>query len=342
MEVAIEMDVNQNVLIVGSGRIGSAVNILLGQHYTVAVHDPIALPSGTQTLDEAIQLSNPGAIVCCTPAAMNFKTAQACAQHNIAYFDLTEDIFVRDGIEQMLLTNKVTVPFIPQCGLAPGMVNILACDLIKKTTDVHSVKIRVGAIPQVPNNKLGYDVTWSADGLINEYIHQCEVLDNHVISKRESCEELECEIIDGMQFVAGLTSGGIGSMLKYLQTIGIKEANYKTLRWPGHWELIQFLKSDLQLAVHKDEFIKIFDQSLTNNQPDMIVIKIVVQGKERLEYEKIIFPANSFTAIRSSTASGISAVVDSYLKGLIPLSGMVTHDQISMDMLSQSNFVNVY
>ena len=90
------------------------------------------------------------------------------------YLDLTEDVATTRKVEQ-LATNAKSA-FIPQCGLAPGFISIVAQDLTKHFDTLDSVRMRVGALPQYPSNALNYNLTWSTDGLINEYIEPCEAI----------------------------------------------------------------------------------------------------------------------------------------------------------------------
>ncbi len=99
-----------------------------------------------------------------------------------------------------------------QCGLAPGFISIAAYDLAKKFDKLRDVQMRVGALPVFPHNALKYNLTWSTDGLINEYCNPCESIRDGVLSEVPALEELEQFTLDGVEYEAFNTSGGLGTL----------------------------------------------------------------------------------------------------------------------------------
>ena len=93
-----------------------------------------------------------------------------------SYFDLTEDVATSDAVAAIAESAAEGQIFMPQCGLAPGFISIVAYDLINWFERVETVKMRVGALPQFPTGELKYNLTWSTDGLINEYCNPCEAI----------------------------------------------------------------------------------------------------------------------------------------------------------------------
>jgi saccharopine dehydrogenase-like NADP-dependent oxidoreductase len=101
----------------------------------------------------------------------------------------------------------------PQCGLAPGFIGIVAHHLAKQLRRRCSdVKMRVGALPAFPTNKLKYNLTWSVDGLINEYCHPCEAIHDGEFISALPLEGLEHFSLDGTEYEAFNTSGGLGTL----------------------------------------------------------------------------------------------------------------------------------
>jgi len=99
------------------------------------------------------------------PYFCNVNVATVARNEGLHYFDLTEDVAVTEDVRKLAEgSDKV---FAPQCGLAPGFISIAANELIKHFDTLNSVKLRVGALPQNPNNVLKYSLTWSTDGVIN-------------------------------------------------------------------------------------------------------------------------------------------------------------------------------
>ena len=102
-------------------------------------------------------------------------------------------------------------PSFPQCGLAPGFISIVAYDLAKRFDTLHDVRMRVGALPQYPSNALNYNLTWSTDGVINEYCEPCEAIVDGVLREVPALEEREEFSLDGVTYEAFNTSGGLGT-----------------------------------------------------------------------------------------------------------------------------------
>ncbi len=156
--------------------------------------------------------------------------AKAARKGNAHYFDLTEDVAVTQGVRR--IARGASKAFVPQCGLAPGFISIAANELTKHFDELRSIKLRVGALPQHPNNVLKYSLTWSTEGLINEYGNACQsVVDGKIVDAAplEGLEEIE---IDGTLYEAFNTSGGLGSLAES-HGKHCEQINYKTMRYPG-------------------------------------------------------------------------------------------------------------
>src|SRR5712692_6758279 len=100
--------------------------------------------------------------------------AAAAKQAQSHYFDLTEDVGSTRTVKRM--AENAASAFVPQCGLAPGFISIVANDLASRFEQLRDVSMRVGALPIYPSNALKYNLTWSTDGLINEYCNHCEAI----------------------------------------------------------------------------------------------------------------------------------------------------------------------
>ena len=127
------------------------------------------------------------------------EVALACGCH---YFDLTEDVAATGAIKK--LAHGAKTAFMPQCGLAPGFIGIVAHHLASGFQSVRDVKMRVGALPAFPTNALKYNLTWSVDGLINEYCHPCEAVHEGQTIAALPLEGLEHFSLDGTAYEARL------------------------------------------------------------------------------------------------------------------------------------------
>src|SRR5207249_4998570 len=136
--------------------------------------------------------------------------------------------------------------FMPQCGLAPGFVSIAANHLARKFDKLDEVRMRVGALPQFPTNEMKYNLTWSTDGLINEYGNPCEAIYQGRFIQTLPLEGLEHFSLDGVDYEAFNTSGGVGTLCETLRG-KVRTLDYKTIRYRGHRELMAFLMNELRL-----------------------------------------------------------------------------------------------
>lgn len=254
-------------------------------------------------------ISQMDGVVACTPYFLNKKIAEICNNLCKDYFDLTESVEVTEYVKTLKNSR-----FITQCGLAPGMVSVIANHLAKQLTTVDTIQIRVGALPQNANNHMSYFRTWNTHGLINEYIHKCPSLKNGQLVDLEPLGDIEQVILNGLDLEAANTSGGLGSLAISYQGIA-QNVNYKTLRYKGHWQLMRFLKDDLGLKENFDTYVELFNKHIPQTNKDFVFILVNVVGlangtKTVGQYHKIIESNEQATAIQLSTAGGVMAVID--------------------------------
>ena len=208
------------------------------------------------------------AVISSLPYYCNVAVAEAARRAGIHYFDLTEDVEVTRAVRK--IADGAAQAFVPQCGLAPGFISIAANELIGHFDELRTVKLRVGALPQHPNNVLKYSLTWSTEGLINEYGNPCEaIVDGRRIEAAplEGLEEIE---IDGTLYEAFNTSGGLGSLA---ETYGARSQSmdYKTMRYPGHCEQMRLLMNDLKLNHDRGTLKRILENAVPQTLQDVVV-----------------------------------------------------------------------
>ncbi|VAX31847.1 FIG00985795: hypothetical protein, partial [hydrothermal vent metagenome] len=230
-----------SVLVIGLGKVGALVACLLHENgYLVTGLDktghselPFRIVEGNVEDGHAIRqhLQNHQAVVTCLPWHLNLSVAKAAHQAGCHYFDLTEDIATT--VEIRKLAENANGVMAPQCGLAPGFVGIVGADLTKSFQTLRSIELRVGALPQHPRGLLGYAFNWSPEGVVNEYLNDCEVIKEGKRKSVPSMEGLETIVIEGVQLEAFATSGGLGTMCETFAD-RVQHLNYKTIRYPGH------------------------------------------------------------------------------------------------------------
>ena len=356
----------KDVLVLGAGKIGRMVCSLLQSSgdYRVAVMDSsersvretLALAPGAKGLagrfdDQAAidrGLDGAWAVVSCAPFFCNPMIAERAKAKGVHYLDLTEDVAVTKKV--MELARGAKTAFIPQCGLAPGFITIAANSVIAGMTDLHEVRMRVGALPEFPSNALKYNLTWSTDGLINEYIQPCEaVVDGKVVTV-PALEGLEHMTIDGTEFEAFNTSGGLGTFALTLEG-KVKHLSYKTMRYPGHNAILKLLLWDLGFREHRDELKRAFERALPTTKQDIVAIFVSAAGMvdgtftERT-YARIVrhreIGGHHWTAIQIPTACGITAVLDLLHEGKLPQHGFVRNEDVSLEAFLANRFGRHY
>jgi saccharopine dehydrogenase-like NADP-dependent oxidoreductase len=358
------------VLILGAGKIGSLISGLLAESGAYEVHlgdvSDIAAQSVVaahgvklmrahrldavmaKELDAHLKRHPVDAVISSLPYHCNVGVAEAARRAGIHYFDLTEDVEVTRAVRR--IAAGATQAFVPQCGLAPGFISIAANELIQHFDEVRTVKLRVGALPQHPNNVLKYSLTWSTEGLINEYGNPCEAIVSGRRIESSPLEGLEEIEIDGTLYEAFNTSGGLGSLA---ETYGerVQAMDYKTMRYPGHCDQMRLLMNDLKLNQDRATLKRILENAVPQTLQDVVVVYAAVTGKQEGElreenYVNKIYPqmiaGRLWSAIQVTTAAGISSVVDIVLSSPTHYREFVRQEQFSLPSVLDNRFGKRY
>lgn len=357
------------VLVVGGGKIGSLITFLLshsGIYYAyladVQQDNPNIKKLGElenfeyinvdandhDALAAFIKKNNIKVIISSLPYYCNIPIAKIAGELNLNYFDLTEDVATTNTVRE--LSKNAKSSFVPQCGLAPGFISIVANDLMQHFPELDMVKMRVGALPTNISNALQYSLTWSTDGLINEYGNPCSAIENGNMVKLMPLEGLEEIKVDGLTYEAFNTSGGIGSLAETYKN-KVKHLSYKTIRYPGHCAKIKFLMNDLKLNDDRETLKRIFERAIPKTYQDVVLVYVSVTGiKEgqliEANYVKKFYPKKigklNWSAIQLTTASGILAVMDLVVNNPDKYRGFVQQEQFSLEQLTENHFGNYY
>ncbi len=359
-----------HVLIIGAGKIGSLIALLLSKqpdyqvHLSdINIHTPalkhlaesntrIRLTQLDATHPEQIQTflqqHNIHAVVSSLPFFCNIHIAHAAHACKIHYFDLTEDVQTTNRITE--LAADATTAFVPQCGLAPGFINIAAHDLMQRFDSLDAVKLRVGALPLHVSNALQYSLSWSTDGLINEYGNLCHAIERGEEVKLLPLDDIEEIEVDGLIYEAFNTSGGIGSLVSTYAG-KVNSLNYKTIRYPGHCAKMRFLMNDLKLNNDRPTLKRILENALPRIAQDMVLIYVSVTGMQQSVFTEESYIKKFYTetidntvwhAIQHTTASSICCVVDIVLTNPNHYHGLIKQEQFSLSAFLQNRFGNYY
>ncbi|MEM8803543.1 MAG: saccharopine dehydrogenase C-terminal domain-containing protein, partial [Pseudomonadota bacterium] len=243
----------QSIAVLGLGKVGHlAAELLHRSGFAVTGLDRVSPKGGAafafKMLDLsdgaalAAELGHHDAVLSCLPYQLNVGVAKAAHQTGVHYFDLTEDVPTTQAIREMSATSQGLMA--PQCGLAPGFIGIVGADLISQFDTCRSCRMRVGALPQNPTGLMGYAFNWSPEGVVNEYLNDCEVIEGGERKWVSPMEWVEDIYIDGVKLEAFTTSGGLGTMCETYQG-KVDNIDYKSMRYPGHVKQMNFFFHEL-------------------------------------------------------------------------------------------------
>lgn len=348
----------KNVAVIGLGKVGSLVGILLNESFSVTGIDQ-SKPATEVTFKvvngdvkdarflESV-LSDQDAVVSCLPYFLNLPVAKLAHKLGIHYFDLTEDVPTTSAIREMAKTSKGVMA--PQCGLASGFIGIVGADLCKRFTKLRDVELRVGALPRYPNGLLGYSFTWSPAGVINEYLNDAEAIHNGARKMLPSLDGVELINIEGQEFEAFTTSGGLGTMCETLDG-KVDTLNYKTIRYPGHAKLMRFLLYELILKNRRELAEQILTEAKPPVREDVVYVYAVVEGwkGESLSreefynaYHPIIINGKEWRAISWTTAASVAAIVEMVADKRLQQTGFIKQEEIPFDEFCKTKNGSLY
>ncbi len=276
----------------------------------------------------------------------NPGVAQAALTTGCSYFDLTEDVATTRAVKTVAEQAGAGQIFMPQCGLAPGFVSIVAHALTQDFESLDTVHMRVGALPQFPTNAMRYNLTWSTDGLINEYCNMCEVIHDGQRLDALALEGLEHFSLDGIDYEAFNTSGGLGTLCETLDG-KVRELNYKTVRYPGHRDLMDFLVNDLRLTKRRELLLDIMEHAVPITFQDVVLVFCTVSGQRKGQLVQAtdarkIYPreidGEHWSAIQITTASGVCTVLDLHRERRLPQTGFVRQEAVALDDFLANRF----
>ncbi|HSB44926.1 MAG TPA: saccharopine dehydrogenase C-terminal domain-containing protein [Nitrospira sp.] len=353
-------------LVLGAGKIGSLVTCLLAQRGNYEVHvgdvnldapkrlvEDLGLEHVTPSIldvrhPDAISTylsAHPvDAIISSLPYYCNPTVAGLALTHRVHYFDLTEDVEVTNQIR--ILSASATRAFMPQCGLAPGFISIVTNNLMTHFETLDTVKMRVGALPVHPSNALKYSLTWSTDGLINEYGNLCYGIEEGEKVPLQPLEGYETIELDGLLYEAFNTSGGLGTLADSYAG-KVQTMNYKTLRYPGHCEKIHLLMKDLKLNEDRETLKRVLEHAIPQTLQDVVLIYASVTGTKdggffEENYVKKIYPqcikGKLWSAIQVTTASSVCCVMDLVLKNPSRYHGFITQESVPLKDFLANDF----
>ena len=304
--------------------LGGALELL-----TLDATDEVAVRSAVESVD---------GVASALPYYFNLDMTRLAIESKANFCDLGGNTEIVDQQRKMTVeAQERDVSVVPDCGLAPGMVNILAQGGIDALDETESVKIYVGGLPQVPEPPLNYQLVYSLEGVLDYYTTPVLVLEGGEVVDKEPLTGVETVTFEALgELEAFLTAGGI-SRMPYRYRGLIPSMSYKTLRYPGHCELMKSMRNlglmDLDpveiggaSVVPRDLLIKVLDTKLRKpSGEDLVVMRVVIDGaidgvSRTVTYEMVDYydRDQEITAMMRTTGYSLGATAYMQAAGLIP------------------------
>jgi saccharopine dehydrogenase-like NADP-dependent oxidoreductase len=358
------------ILILGAGNIGASIAKLLAHagdwEITLADRSEGALEKmrdasgiATRRIDlgegglSTDALADQEIVLSACSFDVNVAIAEAALEAGASYFDLTEDVETTRRVRALAEEARPGQIFMPQCGLAPGFIGVLARAMSRRFDRLDTIKMRVGALPQYPHNHMKYNLTWSTEGVINEYCNPCEAIHRGELVEVLALEGLERFSLDGLEYEAFNTSGGLGTLCDTLSG-RIEELNYKTVRYPGHRDLMDFLINGLKLghsAARRAQLCEIMESALPITRQDVVLVYCSVEGwkdgefvqetdARKIYHQEIL--GESWSSIQLTTAASACTMIDLLREGRLPRRGFVRQEDVELELFLANRFGRYY
>lgn len=256
-------------------------------------------------------------VISCVNYWYNVSLSKAAIETGANFCDLGGNNYIVD--EQLALDAEAKaagINIIPDCGLAPGMVSILAMHGAARFDSVEEIHIRVGGLPQDPQPPLNYQLVFSVEGLINEYLEVARVIREGKIVEVDSMTEIESLSFDGFPPLEAFQTSGGTSTLPDTFLGNIRELDYKTIRYAGHCEKFKTMMDlglcsseeimvDFQKVRPRKVFGELLQQHLPADGPDYVLVRLDFVGVKNGESKKLRFDIVD----KQDEATGMSAMM---------------------------------
>ena len=273
-------------------------------------------------------------VISCVNYWYNESLSRAAIAAKANFCDLGGNNYVVD--EQLAMDAEAKaagISIIPDCGLAPGMVSVLAMHGAAKFDEIDEIHIRVGGLPQDPKPPLNYQLVFSVEGLINEYVETARVIRNGHVTEVQSMTEIEPLEFEGFPPLEAFQTSGGTSTLPDTFLGRIRELDYKTIRYAGHCEQFKTMIDlglcssdevlvDYQKVVPRKVFGELLQKHLPADGPDYVLVRLDFVGKrhgtiDKLRYDIVdkLDEATGLSAMMRTTAFPASIIAQMMARG---------------------------
>lgn len=246
-------------------------------------------------------MSGHDAVISCVTYTHNLQLAQAAIEARVNFCDLGGNNAVADAELALDAEARAAgINIIPDCGLAPGMVSVLAAHGAARFARLDEIHIRVGGLPQHRMPPLDYQIVFSVEGLINEYVERARVIRDGEIVEVESMTELERLVFPQPfgEMEAFQTSGGVSTLPESFAG-RVSQLDYKTIRYPGHCEKFKTMidlglassgQIDIDGVLTKPRRVlsEILSMHLPEGEPDVVLVRLEFHGRLKTKSESLL------------------------------------------------------
>ena len=292
-------------------------------------------------------MSGHDAVISCVNYWHNTELSRAAIETRTNLCDLGGNNYIVDRQLAMDAEAKnAGINIIPDCGLAPGMVSILAMHGANRFEKINEIHIRVGGLPQNPKPPLDYQLVFSVEGLINEYIEAARVIRGGEIREIESMTELETLEFDGFPTLEAFQTSGGTSTLPETFLGKLRELDYKTIRYAGHCDKFKTMidlglcsseeiKVDYAKITPRKVFAELLTAHLPADEPDYVLIRLEFVGEQgsqtkRLRYDIVdqFDPSTGLSAMMRTTAFPASIIAQMSARGDVKSRGATPQELV--------------
>ena len=351
------------VLVVGAGRMGQRIAAMMAQdsRFAVLIATPDAealaqaarqglatvLPRSSFRDDLRAQLAKSRAVILTDASIPPLDLARLASDNGSHYLDILEHTHASDDLAKLLADlPEQRLCFAPGCGLAPGHVTGLAAEALDSVGPQGEITVFVGVLPAHPTNRLKYANIWSIDGLVGEYSSPCLAIRDGELVSLPPLTETETVTLAGNSYEAFTTAGSLDALARQHEG-RVGSLVFKTLRYQGHLDYIQFLLDDMGLSKRLYQLRSLLKATLPQTEDDRVLIALRVRpGPGGAEHWTCQFlnatsqDGQRLSAIGTATASHVCAMTD-LICTAPPQPGLIAPGTIGPRLLRASPFFDL-
>lgn len=330
------------ITVVGAGAIGKTVSDYLSEKHEVAVVDKDA--GRLQKLERVRRLAgsiedhwdvvdSSDAVIVALPGSVSFEVVRSLLSHGNKVVDIS--FSERDPFELEDVARENGGLLIPDAGFAPGLTNILAGKL-KSEGLYSSIEIYVSGLPQDPKPPLNYSVTWSIEGLIDEYTRPARIVQKGKTVEKDPLSEISCMHVEGIGDFEAFYSDGLRTLLRTIDGVDMFE---RTLRYPGHLDAIRMLRDvgmfseDPFSGTTVRKFTEHVFENMRTDEKDFCLLIVRGIGNENREYYCADYydDKRKISSMSRMTGYTASVIAEALVEGIISGTGIFPPEKIGFE-----------